>query len=73
MSNYAKVKDHRGLVRDMHSKAVLNIDTEALMDHRKQKATMKNIIENSNKIDKLENDMLEIKEMLSVLIKNSKA
>jgi hypothetical protein len=30
MSNFAKVVDEKGLVREMHSKAILNTDHDAL-------------------------------------------
>lgn len=64
MSKYAKVKDHKELIRDMHSKAVLNIDTQALLEHRKKKAAMQEIVNNSQKIKKIENDIAEIKQLL---------
>lgn len=73
MSNFAKVKDHNGLVRDMDSKAILNVDTKALIEHRSKKQVMKGVIDNSKKIDNLENDISEIKQLLAQLINNTKA
>ena len=73
MSNFAKVKDHNGLVRDMESKAILNVDTKALIEHRSKKQVMKGVIDNSKKIDNLENDISEIKQLLAQLINNTKA
>jgi len=71
MTNFAKVKEHKGLIRDMNSKAILNIDKESLMDHRRKKEVMKKIIEDTKRIDKMENDITEIKEMLiSIMNKN---
>jgi hypothetical protein len=68
MTNFAKVKDHTGLIRDMNSKAILNIDKEALNDHRRKKAVMKKIVEDTKRIDKIENDVCEIKQMLIALM-----
>lgn len=68
MTNYAKVEEHEDLIRDMHSKAILNIDNQALVEHRKKKEMMKKVINNSQKIDKIENELSEIKKMLSILI-----
>lgn len=68
MTDFAKVKDHKGLIRDMNSKAILNVDNEALVEHRNRKNVMKNIIDNSHKIEKLENDVNDIKQMLQILI-----
>lgn len=73
MSNFAKVKDHNGLIRDMDSKAILNVDTKALTEHRSKKQVMKGVIDNSKKIDNLENDISEIKQLLAQLINNTKA
>jgi hypothetical protein len=72
MSNYAKVKEHNNLVRDMSSKAILNIDQEALENHRRKKSMMKSIVENNEKIHDLENDVKEIKQMLSCLLERYK-
>lgn len=68
MTDFAKVKDHKGLIRDMNSKAILNVDNEALVEHRNRKNVMKNIIDNAQKIEKLENDVNDIKQMLQILI-----
>ena len=72
MTNFAKVEEHKELIRDMHSKAILNIDNQALLEHRKRKDMMRKVINNSSKIDRLENDVSEIKQMLSILIEKIK-
>jgi hypothetical protein len=72
MNNFAKVKDHKYLIRDMESKAILNTDVEALENHRKKKSMMKNVMENNNKIHELESDIKEVKEMLSCLLERYK-
>jgi hypothetical protein len=72
MTNYAKVKEHNDLVRDMTSKAILNIDQEALENHRRKKTVMKSIVENNEKIKELDNDVKEIKEMLACLLERYK-
>lgn len=56
----------------MDSKAILNTDIQALQDHRRKRLMMKEVLDNHKKIEKLEQDMSEIKDMLSTLIKNSK-
>jgi carbamoylphosphate synthase small subunit len=72
MSNYAKVKEHNDIVRDMDSKAILNIDRESLENHRRKKTVMKSIVENNEKIHELDNDVKEIKQMLSCLLERYK-
>jgi hypothetical protein len=72
MTKYAKVEEHDDLIRDMHSKAILNIDNQALMEHRKKKEMMKKVLNNSQKIENIENQISEIKQMLSILIDKNK-
>jgi hypothetical protein len=72
MTNYAKVKEHNDLVRDMSSKAILNIDQEALENHRKNKSIMKSLVENHKKVEELEDDVKEIKQMLLCLLERYK-
>jgi hypothetical protein len=72
MTNFAKVKDHSGLIREMYSKAILNVDDQALSDHRKKKVMMREVINNSQKINKMENDIQEIKQMLLAIVEKTK-
>ena len=65
---YAKVKDHNHLVRDIHSKAVLNTDKAGLNDYMmKREIAKKQLSEQSEtkmRLAQLEQDMTEIKNML---------
>mgnify|MGYP003657457721 CR=1 FL=1 len=65
---YAKVKDHDNLVRDMNSKAVLNTDRVGLQDYYLKRDSVKKEqsekIETKQRIEKIEKDMSEIKELL---------
>ena len=72
MTEYAKVEEHKELIRDMHSKAVLNTDSQALLEHRKKKAMMQEVVNNSMKINQIENDIAEIKQMLISLAQKNK-
>jgi hypothetical protein len=72
MNNYAKVEDHKDLIRDMSSKAILNIDHEALENHRRKKLMMQSLVENTKKVQELDNDVKEIKQMLSCLLERYK-
>lgn len=58
-----KVKDHPDLIKDMDSKAVLNTNYAALMEYKKKKKVEQDI-------DSLKNEMKDIKNMLSVIMKN---
>lgn len=65
---YAKVKDHDNLVRDMNSKAVLNTDRVGLQDYYLKRDVAKKEqsekLETKQRIEKIEKDMSEIKELL---------
>jgi hypothetical protein len=70
-----EVKDERGLVRDPHSKAVLNTDISTLENNRRKRNMMKNLHSSSNdvqilkqKVEGLESDISEIKSLLKSLL-----
>jgi 5'-3' exonuclease len=68
MNKYIKT-DVEGFVKDPSSGAVLNVDTEKLSAYKKQKQFYENNKKNSERIEKLENDIGDIKEMLQQLLK----
>lgn len=66
--NHLKVRGHDNLVRDPHSKAILNTDKAALekylADRELVEKQKKEKTEFINKIQNLEDDMKEIKSLL---------
>ena len=76
MDNYVKIENSTSLVRDMTSGAIINTNRAAKESFlRKQNA--QNLLENqvqqnSDKIQKIESDVSEIKEMLKLLINKDK-
>ena len=73
---FAKVQDHDNLIRDMQSKAVLNTDKAGLQDYLQKREQAKKELsektESKQRLDKIENDMAEIKNLLTQLIGGSK-
>jgi t-SNARE complex subunit (syntaxin) len=73
---FAKVKDHDNLVRDMNSKAILNTDKLALQEYYKKRELAKKELaeknESKQRLDKIENEMSEIKDLLRELIGKGK-
>lgn len=67
MTKFAKVKDEKALVRDMDSKAILNIDVQALQDHRRKKQAA---LMQARRLDGLEQSVNEMKQMLQQLLQN---
>ena len=69
---FAKVKDHDNLVRDMNSKAILNTDKLALQEYYQKRELIKKELsektESKQRLDKIENEMAEIKELLRSMI-----
>jgi hypothetical protein len=65
---YAKVKDNNHLIRDIHSKAVLNTDKAGLNDYMMKREIAKKQKEEQSetkmRLAQLEQDMSEIKNML---------
>lgn len=58
-----------GLVKDPRSSALLYTDTTKLRAHKRQKLKMANEALETQRINRLEQDMHEIKEMLRELLK----
>lgn len=69
MSNKYVKTDVEGLVRDMQSGAILNVDNGALSAYKKQKKAFEAAHNTAGRLDKLEGDMDEIKQMLQLLLK----
>ena len=67
-----QVKNHRELVRDTESGAILNIDRSAYLnalERHKRVEKQREIIENNtNDINNIKSDITEIKSMLKLLI-----
>ena len=62
---HMKVKDHPGLVRDLNSGAILNINTEEIERARERKKLRK---EKEQEFEDLKNEVSEIKELLLKLV-----
>ena len=62
------IKDHQKLIRDVHSKAVLNTDKNALQEYYAKRDMIKKEQEEKSetkmRLAKLETDMQEIKDLL---------
>jgi flagellar biosynthesis component FlhA len=61
--------DDKELIRDSHSKALLNTNRNELLEYRKKKALLNNAKEKEktfeNRLTNLETDMTDIKNMLA--------
>jgi len=66
----AKIIDRPDLIRDMDSKAVLATDLDRYQQHKQRKHFLKNVMNQSEEIESLKQDVSEIKEMLSQLLKD---
>lgn len=71
--NYVKVQGQDGLVRDSESGAILSINNnefDAYKAKRQKEIERQKLIDQQvQEINQLKSDMLEIKQMLSILIK----
>lgn len=66
---YQKVQDHPDLVRDSKTGAILNINKDEI--RRKKQQRLKSL-ERDRDIDRLKDDVGEIKNLLQQLLENSK-
>lgn len=63
-----KVNDHPNLVKDSHSKAILNTDTSAVKRHQERFARVYKDQSRDQEIAQLKTDVSDIKKMLSQLL-----
>ena len=68
MDKYIKT-NVEGMVKDLTSGAILNVDNSGLDAYKRQKAVLESAKSTVGRIDKLENDIGEIKQMLQLLLK----
>ncbi len=73
MEGFVKIQNKDGLIRDLSSGAVINTNRTDRENYLQRKTAAKElnqqIKQNSDKIEKIESDVTEIKEMLAMLIK----
>lgn len=72
---YIKVKDDPGFVRDTYNNAIVATDLsekKAYLEAQKRELNISRVGDMHERIEKLENNMDEIKNMLKTLINNSK-
>ena len=76
MTTHVRIED-TALIRDIHSKAILNTDrtglNEYLMKREIAKKQQAEQVANKDRLDKLENDMSEIKSLLRDIAEMRKA
>ena len=65
--DFVKVDGHDGLVRDQNTGAILNLDDSAIVARRKSMQLTSAL----DDINKLKNDVSEIKSLLRELIQNA--
>ena len=64
---YARVEEHPTLIRDMHSKAVLQTDPAIVRKHEKHMYDLQKEETRQEEINSLKTNVREIKDMLKVL------
>jgi hypothetical protein len=73
MEGFVNIENKEGLIRDLSSGAVINTNRSEYENYLQRKNATKElnqqIKQNSDKIEKIESDVTEIKEMLAMLIK----
>lgn len=76
MDRFVKIENATGLVRDMTSGAIINTNRSAkeafLKKQQAQIELKEQVHQNAEKIEKIESDISEIKQMLMLLINKDK-
>ena len=69
--SYIKVKEHKNLVRDSRSKAILNTDMSALLKKRRDKEVSVTLTSLTQEVNTIKNEFQEIKSLLKQIAKKS--
>jgi len=69
MRKYARIVDHENLVRDMETKAILQTDLTFVRQHEKRMQELQKEENREREINKLKEDIAEIKNLLCQLLK----
>lgn len=68
MSDYIKVVEHKDLIRDSNSKAILSKDSDSLNKYKEDRELKRKLMEVAQNYDTLKNDVNDIKTMIQFLI-----
>ena len=63
-----KVENYPDLIRDSKSKAIINVNRSAMVEHMSKQEMKENIQHINVELDTLKNDFKEIKELLQRLV-----
>ena len=69
--SYIKVKDHKNLVRDSRSKAILNTDMSALLKKRRDEEVNVTLTSLTQEVNTIKNEFQEIKSLLKQIAKKN--
>lgn len=76
MEHFVKIENSAGLVRDMTSGAIINTNKAAKEAFRRKQESQQElqdkVQENADKINKIESDISDIKQMLMLLVNKDK-
>jgi hypothetical protein len=67
-NSFARVKDHKDIVRDMHSKAILSIDNGELENHKRRRAERMELQKTINDINSMKNEINDLKMLLHCIL-----
>ena len=68
MQGYVKIKDKPGLIRDLHSKAILNTNIEELKEYKSKVALAERINVVENQLNTMKKDVETIKQILTTIV-----
>jgi len=68
---YLKVRDHKDLIRDKNSKAILTKDTETLNKYKEERALRLKLASIAEDYDGLKSEVGEIKDMLKLILERT--
>jgi len=71
-TEYVKVENEPNLKKDVYNGAVLNFDSQGLFAYKNLKKSQQNLNDHVDEINKIKDDISEIKSLLKAVIKEVK-
>jgi len=71
-TEYVKVENEPNLKKDVYNGAVLNFDSQGLLAYKNLKKSQENLNDHVDEINKIKDDISEIKSLLKAVIKEVK-
>lgn len=69
--NYIDIENRKGLVRDLNSRAILNVDSAALQRHKQRIEEKQKLKQLHREVNSLKEDISELKNLITNMVRTN--